>query len=189
MNDQELNRWGVNTWGQEQAIREIYLLPFEYSVVIGDAHGMMSGFNRVGAVWAGADAGLCTDVLRGEWDFDGFVISDCQVNQYMSYVDGVLGGNDLWLYSILGEGFHRWENSPTVAQEMRESTHRVLYTVLHSNAMNGVTSNIEIHKIVTWWQHLITVLIVVLAVLTAVFVGLTAQSVVRRILRSRKTEN
>lgn len=72
---------------------------------------------------------------------------------------------------------------------MRESTHRVLYTVLHSNAMNGVTSNIEIHKIVTWWQHLITVLIVVLAVLTAVFVGLTAQSVVRRILRSRKTEN
>ena len=189
MNDQELNRWGVNTWVQEQAIREIYLLPFEYSVVIGDAHGMMSGFNRVGAVWAGADAGLCTDVLRGEWGFDGFVISDCQVNQYMSYVDGVLGGNDLWLYSILGEGFHRWENSPTVAQAMRESTHRVLYTVLHSNAMNGVTSNIEIHKIVTWWQHLITVLIVVLAVLTAVFVGLTAQSVVRRILRSRKREN
>ena len=46
----------------------------------------------------------------------------------------------------------------------------MLYTVLHSNAMNGVTSNIEIHKIVTWWQHLITVL----AVLTAVFVGLTA---------------
>lgn len=74
-------------------------------------------------------------------------------------------------------------------EDILHSGHRVLYTVLHSNAMNGVTSNIEIHKIVTWWQHLITVLIVVLAVLTAVFVGLTAQSVARRILRSRKTEN
>lgn len=59
-------------------------------------------------------------------------------------------------------------------EDILHSGHRVLYTVLHSNAMNGVTSNIEIHKIVTWWQHLITVLIVVLAVLTAVFVGLTA---------------
>ena len=180
LNDQELNRWGVNIWANEQAVREIYLVPFEYAVTRGDAHGLMSSFSRVGALWAGGDYNLCTEVLRNEWAFDGFIISDCQVNPYMSYVDGVLAGNDLWLYSILGEGFHRWEDSPTVCQAMRESCHRVLYTVLHSSAMNGVTENSRINPIMTWWQYTLIALVVSFSVLTAAAVAVLAVAIVRR---------
>lgn len=166
LNDQEQNRWGVNTWVNEQAVREVYLLPFEYVVNVGNVHGLMSSFSRVGALWAGGDYNLCTEVLRNEWNFDGFVISDCQVNPYMSYVDGVLAGNDLWLYNILGEGFHRWEDSPTVCQAMRESTKRVLYTVVNSNAMNGISSNSRIVPLETWWQTTLKVTTITLGALT-----------------------
>lgn len=180
LNDQELNRWGANIWANEQSIREIYLLPFEYAVCEGDAHGLMSSFTRVGALWAGGDYNLCTNVLRKEWTFDGFIISDCQVNPYMSYLDGVLAGNDLWLYSILGQGFHRWKDSPTVCQAMRESTKRVLYTVVNSNAMNGVSENSKIITIRTWWQDTLIGLIAGFAVLTAAASTMLVLSIIKR---------
>lgn len=186
LNDQELNRWGVNIWAPEQAIREIYLLPFEYAVNEGDAHGLMSSFTRVGALWAGGDYNLCTEVLRKEWEFDGFVISDCQVNAYMSYLDGILAGNDLWLYSILGEGFHRWENSPTVCQAMRESCHRVLYTVLNSNAINGMNTDSVVKHIMTWWQITLIVAIVLFGILTVAFGTMIFIAVIRRMNYDKK---
>ncbi len=96
LNDQETNRSGVNTWSTEQAIREIYLKPFEESVKLGGATGVMSSYNYVGSTWSGAHVGLLTEVLRNEWGFRGMVITDAGAGT--SQVDaGIRAGNDLWL--------------------------------------------------------------------------------------------
>ena len=77
LNDQEGNRGSmVATWSNEQAIREIYLKPFEISVKDADCHAVMSSFNYIGTRWTGGCKELLKNVLRGEWGFVGFVETD-----------------------------------------------------------------------------------------------------------------
>lgn len=77
LNDQETNRTNmVCTWVDEQAIREIYLKPFEMSVKEGGAQAVMSSFNYIGYTHAGASNNLLNTVLRDEWGFKGFVLTD-----------------------------------------------------------------------------------------------------------------
>ncbi len=92
-NEQETNRQnnGLFTWVNEQALREIYLEPFELGVKEGDAHGVMSAYNRIGATWCGASRALLVDLLREEWGFDGYVVTDAYTNWTGSgYLDPVL---------------------------------------------------------------------------------------------------
>ncbi|MBR3801857.1 MAG: glycoside hydrolase family 3 C-terminal domain-containing protein [Clostridia bacterium] len=81
-NEQETNRQsnGLYTWLSEQSLREIYLEPFEISVKEGEAKGIMSAYNRIGAEWCGGSKALITDLLRTEWGFDGFVITDASID-------------------------------------------------------------------------------------------------------------
>ncbi len=81
-NEQETNRQsnGLYTWVNEQALRELYLEPFEISVKEGHAKGVMSAYNRIGAQWCGGSKALITDLLRIEWGFDGFVITDASID-------------------------------------------------------------------------------------------------------------
>ena len=77
LNDQEGNRNSMLcTWSNEQAIREIYLKPFEMCVKDAGCEAAMSSFNHIGNRWAGGCAQLLNNVLRDEWGFDGFVVSD-----------------------------------------------------------------------------------------------------------------
>lgn len=77
MNDQETKRTEMLcTWSNEQAMREIYLKPFEMSVKEGGAQAVMSAFNYIGNTYAGGDAALLKTVLRDEWGFKGFVLTD-----------------------------------------------------------------------------------------------------------------
>ncbi len=173
LNDQETNRHGINTWATEQAIREVYLPAFEYAVVEGDAMGLMSGFNRIGTKWSGAHAGLLTDVLRGEWGYEGFVISDCAWRDYMDVEDGLLAGNDCILDTVDASNYNQVKNNPTLAQALRESTHRVLYVVANSNAMNGFSSNTRVYEVKEWWQELVTDIQTGVAIATAVVIVIT----------------
>ncbi len=81
-NDQETNRQsnGLYTWMSEQSLRELYLEPFEISVKEGGANGIMSAYNRIGAQWCGGSKALLVDLLREEWGFDGFVITDASID-------------------------------------------------------------------------------------------------------------
>ncbi|MCL2486387.1 MAG: fibronectin type III-like domain-contianing protein, partial [Oscillospiraceae bacterium] len=98
LNDRESNcRSQLFTWSNEQAIREIYLKPFEMAVKKGGAMGAMSSFNYIGLHWAGAHRGLLTEVLRGEWGFRGAVISDAAMTEYMSPVMANYAGGNLSL--------------------------------------------------------------------------------------------
>ena len=136
LNDQETNRCGMLcTWSNEQAIREIYLKPFEISVKDADCHAVMSSFNYIGTRWTGGCKELLKNVLRGEWGFVGFVETDYfGVSGYMTADQCVRNGNDLMLCTT-GNDF----NTVTVLtnsskQALRESAKNILYTVVNSRA-------------------------------------------------------
>ena len=136
LNDQEGNRTSMAaTWSNEQAIREIYLKPFEISVKDADCHAVMSSFNYIGTRWAGGCKELLKNVLRGEWGFVGFVETDYfGVSGYMTADQCVRNGNDLMLCTT-GNDF----NTVTVLtnsskQALRESAKNILYTVVNSRA-------------------------------------------------------
>lgn len=105
-NDQETNRLirGVFTWTNEQAMRELYLEPFEMAVKEGEAKGVMSAYNRIGATWCSGSPALLKDLLREEWGFDGFVVSDAYIDVngsgYMDPVLAVYARNDALLTSL-----------------------------------------------------------------------------------------
>ncbi len=109
LNEQESHRNGIFTWADEQTLREIYLKAFEIPVKEAGSDGIMSAYNRLGTDWCGGCSELLNDLLRTEWGYDGYVISDYSSNMtgsgYMSPVVGVYNGNDtmltgLWLISM-----------------------------------------------------------------------------------------
>ena len=95
LNDQELQRQGLGTWCNEQAMREIYLRAFELPIVNADAKCVMTAFNRIGAVWSGACDELLTSWLRGEAGMTGFAVTDMYEGDYMSKPHEALAGNDI----------------------------------------------------------------------------------------------
>lgn len=97
VSEEGVNPRGVDTWLTEQTLRELYLKPFEIAVKAG-ANGVMTAFNCVGGIWAGANYDLCTEILRNEWGFKGSVITDWSSgDDIMNPTRGVIAGNDLWL--------------------------------------------------------------------------------------------
>lgn len=104
LNEQETHRNGIFTWADEQAMREIYLKAFEEPIKEANPVGLMSAYNRIGTTWCGGNKALITDLLRNEWGFEGFVVSDYSTNftgsGYMSPVLAVYAGNDTILTGI-----------------------------------------------------------------------------------------
>ena len=119
-----------NTWLTEQALRECYLKPFEIAVKEGKGNAIMSCFNRIGAVWAGSNYALSTEVLRGEWGFRGSMITDWYQGGYMDYTRGILAGNDLWLKGNSSGPASLNFNDPGVAYAARQSAKNILYTFI-----------------------------------------------------------
>ena len=135
MNDQEGNRCDMLcTWSNEQAIREIYLRPFEKCVKDSDCLAVMSSFNYVGNRWAGGCKELQTDVLRGEWGFKGFVETDYfGVYGYMSADQGIRNGSDLMLVNYATETNDvRFRDTNGAKQAMRNAAKNILYVVANS---------------------------------------------------------
>lgn len=104
LNDQESHREGVFTWADEQTMRELYLKAFEIPLKESNCMGVMSAFNRIGTKWCGSSSALLNDLLRKEWGFKGFVVSDYSWNftgtGYMNPVIAVYNGNDTMLTGI-----------------------------------------------------------------------------------------
>jgi len=139
LNEQETNRNsnGILTWANEQAIREIYLLPFRYAVQEGGSKGIMSSFNRIGTTWAGGSHALCQQVLRDEWGFDGMVISDFNANtSYMSPDMMVRAGGDLNLCQDGLPSASGDKLTATQASVIRTAAKNILYVIANSSAMN-----------------------------------------------------
>lgn len=101
LNERETNtRDQLFTWCNEQAIREIYLRPFELAVKEGGSLGVMSSFNYIGHTWAGGSKALLTDLLRNEWGFEGAVVTDACLYPYMNVAQMICAGGDLALDTL-----------------------------------------------------------------------------------------
>lgn len=137
LNDQEINRTGMLcTWSTEQAIREVYLKPFEMSVKDGGAKAIMSAFNYIGTIPAGADPVLLNTVLRDEWGFEGFVLTDYYgVYGYQDADRMIRNGNDCMLVAYDTETNHVTDTkSATSVKAMRQACKNIMYTVVNSRA-------------------------------------------------------
>ena len=92
-NDQETWRTGVSTFANEQGLREIQLRAFEGAFTKGGATSVMTSFNRIGPVWIGHFSKVQDNILRGEWGFTGFVITDAAgTNSYMHTLQALANG-------------------------------------------------------------------------------------------------
>jgi beta-glucosidase len=181
LNDQESGRYGISTWANEQSIREIYLRAFEGSVLGGGA-GVMTSFNRIGVTWAGADYALMTTVLRDEWGMKGMAITDCSVFAgYMDITMGLLAGQDIWDGSGSAGSLSGYENNAAVVTAMQRATKRIVYSISHSIAMNGIKQNTKFVAITSWW-------LVILMVCTFVF-GIIALGSVAMLILEKKLVN
>ena len=135
LNDQEGNRCDMLcTWCPEQAIREIYLKPFERCVKDAGCLAVMSSFNYIGNRWAGGSSSLCKTVLRDEWGFKGFVETDYfGVYGYMSADQAIRNGTDLMLVNYpTATNDVRFRDTAGAQQAMRTAAKNILYVVANS---------------------------------------------------------
>lgn len=132
LNDQESNRLNMLcTWANEQSIRETYLKPFEMSVKEGGAQAAMSAFNYIGPVYAGANPALLNTVLRDEWGFRGFVLTDYFGGYgYQNADQEIRNGNDAMLATTSITN-HVTDKSATSVKALRQATKNILYTTVN----------------------------------------------------------
>lgn len=132
----EMNAKMVCVWSNEQAIREIYLKPFEISVKVGDAHAVMVSWSFIGIKWSGENSNLLNTVLRDEWGFEGFTLTDFFRNNghgFMNADAALANGVDAMLSTYAG-GPNVVQNPDAASsvKYMRQACKNVMYTVVNS---------------------------------------------------------
>jgi len=193
LNDQETHRdeWGIATFAQEQAIREIYLKPFEMTIVdntveinyneavknslgmttgyemktttMPAATALMTSFNRIGGTWAGGHYNLIQKVLRDEWGFNGFVLTDYEVGQgkggYMDTLQALAAGGDAKLKTVGMDALFGFDLSKEKAYQGygRDAAHHILYTVVNSAGMNGYVHGVEYNNGFAYYKIILIV--------------------------------
>ena len=155
----------VSIWCNEQAMREIYLKPFEICVKEYGADGVMASWSFLGTTWAGESGAMLNTVLRDEWGFKGTVVSDFFRNNghgFMNADAALANGMDAML-ATYGEGPNRphdWENpSASTVQYMRNACKNIMYTAVNSWAYENAVQNAGMAD----WVKMVIALDVVLA--------------------------
>ena len=184
LNEQETNRCSlILTYSDEQAIREIYLKPFEMSVknYDGKSLAVMSSFNFIGDRWSGANASLLNNVLRDEWGFRGMVLSDWNGSYgYQNTDDAVRNGNDAMLGFFAAESNQITNTSATMVQAMRQSAKNILYTI--ANSGNYTIENPNADKM----PNMTKMFIAIDAAVAVVALGIMALVLVRYFKKRKK---
>ncbi|HIT90361.1 MAG TPA: glycoside hydrolase family 3 C-terminal domain-containing protein [Candidatus Merdenecus merdavium] len=178
-NDIEENRTGVGAFMTEQAARENELRGFEMAFTKGGMKSVMTGFNRAGVTFSSAHEGLISGICRGEWNFDGLVITDSVKDKnYMIAADCIVVGTDFMLGGA-GDAKGAWENvsaenlmkDSVLTSAARESMHRYLYTFADTALIDGYGANASMNGSV-WWATALTVALYILGSAVTVFLVL-----------------
>ena len=213
LNDQENHRgdrdgqFGVATWSNEQAIREIYLKPFEMCIkndpitlnyVKSDGSGgyvgasremapvnaIMTAFNRIGCTWTGGAYPLITGVLREEWGFRGFALTDnANTGLFMDAWQMIEARADAKLTAEKGSA--RWtfdENNPAHYHYGRQAMHNILYTIANSKVMNGAMPGSVFTESMPNYQKIL----IAVDVVAALIVAALAWFIVRGLRKKKK---
>ncbi|MFC4323702.1 beta-glucosidase [Litchfieldia salsa] len=189
-NDQEINRSGISVFMTEQKARELELRNLKQafvakgkpaSFVVDEskdetyttgALGVMTSYNRIGAVAPSANRGVMVQIMRGEWDFNGYSVTDFTgVTLKAAPKESILAGTTA--FCGFGEATVNYWNAESLSgdrdmlEAIKQNTHYLLYSLANSAAMNGVNATTRTEDVMTWWRMLYTVLIGVSAAGTA----------------------
>ena len=182
-NDMETYRAHNGIWCTEQAARELYLRAFE--LVFTEASATMNSFTRCGTTWSGMSENLQTNILRKEWGWDGLNITDWIFDKCMSKPDALFAGTNAFDGNGTPETYlGGWEKDPYMAQTLRESAKIIIYNVVSTHAMNGITRTTIIEEITPWWETTLYCIDVTFGVLA---VG-SAAMLVLSIVKDKKTK-
>ena len=177
LNDQETGRWEMlTTWSTEQAMREIYLKPFELCVKDnrdqgGTSNGhplaVMTSYNYIGTQWAGACSNLLNNVLRDEWGFQGAVLTDYFAD--FGYMDATRsihngGGSCLINRDMVTNNVTDTAN-PLTVQQMRRACKDILYVAVNSRGY--APENLSVGGLMSWQIILIVVDVILAAAVIA----------------------
>ena len=212
VNDQEDHRgdregqYSLATFLNEQAAREIYLKPFEICMKSGTVeenyvktnsdgsyemakaqvpacNAVMTSFNRIGYTWAGGHYGLMTGILRNEWGFNGFAVTDnANTGVFMDAGQMIQAGGDGKLTNLPSGARYTFDSKDATDYHYgRIAAHHILYSIVNSNAMDGGMPGSRYVPTVAPYQKVIYAVDVVCGAVIAVLVLLT-------VLRYRKKE-
>lgn len=150
----------------------------------------MTSMNRLGRVWSGGNYGLCTEILRNEWGFNGTLVTDWvnASDDYMPPYRGIWAGNDIWLSNGIGSLFSSLNNDPTATVIGRKVAHDVLWTLVDTENAAAAYDPNAVSKdlggavyIMTWVWY-----VVLVEVVLAAGVGVMAFFLAKNILRNKK---
>lgn len=210
VNDQENHRgdtvgqFSLATFLNEQAAREIYLEPFEICMKGGNTtvnyvktnedgtyenataelpvcQGMMTSFNRIGYTWAGGDYPLITGIVRNEWGFNGFIITDnANTGVFMDAGQMIQAGADGKLTNVPDGARYTFDiNNASDYHYGRIAAHHILYTIANSNAMNGGMPGSRYVPLIEPYQYIIYAIDLVCGIVIVILILLS-------VLRLRK---
>lgn len=182
INDQETNRSTVCTFATEQAVRELYLLPFEMCVTDGEAMGMMTSMNRIGMRYASAHSELLKNVTRGEWGFQGIIITDAALSQSEKIRprEVLLSGTDLFLCTNKGVfEIDNFAGDGLVMNALRDAAHRIMFSYVNSNVMNGLSATTKVISVTPPWQITLIVVDCVVGIAAVAGAVLMARSLIQ----------
>ena len=188
-----MNRSGLSTFLTEQAARENELRCFQLCLSENNAQGLMTAFNRAGTSYAGAYRNLLVNILRNEWGYRGWIVTD-MINgaDYMNWRDVTAGGGGGSLTSsaydtstIGGMAASKSDIQKDMyfQQNLRTNIKYFLYQIVQSNAMNGISSTTEIVPVRTWVDNALTGATIGTAILTALFLIL---AIVKSLKKEKK---
>lgn len=170
-NDQETDRYGFAVYVNEQAGRENSLRGFEGAVAVAKAKNVMTSLNRVGSIWVGTNRALQDDILRSEWGFDGYTLTDNALEPYMCGRSIAFGNDKLML--LPGNDRSGELNKEALLADstlfgaVRQACHRILYVYVNSKAMNGISSTTMAIPVTPWWKTVLINVNVILGCLVA----------------------
>ncbi len=178
-NHQETNRSGMSVFSNEQGMRENELRGFQMVLSTNSAGNVMTSFNRLGTVFAGANENLLINILRNEWGYEGAVVTD-MINgaDYMNWRDITFagGGNCLTTSAYDTSKIGTMAASKaliakdTAFQKMMKTNIKYwLHTLAGSLVMNGITHTTVLKHVTPWWQAAIYGGIALFAALTVLF--------------------
>ncbi len=189
-NDQESNRNGVAPYMTEQKARELELRSFQIAAE-GGCLGFMTSFSRIGTTYVGAHKGLLTNILRNEWGFHGYVVSD-MVNPatYMTWKESVIAGTTNFDTTEVAAEWASYITTDTntfgkdaeMLNAIKNNLHESLYAYSRSNAMNGINATSHKQELNTWWRMLYKSVFTV----SVIMIILGAAGYVMTVLKNRK---
>ena len=177
LNDQENGRQGIATFSNEQAIREIYLRAYEGGLTSDGGLAIMTSYNRIGCIYMAAEPVTQYDLLRGEWGYEGYLITDyIQGGEYSVTLDALMNGTNIFggndrSTEILQLVLRNRNTSGELVEKMQESAHRILWTYSKTSMMNGLTGDQTFSTTRQWWQNAILGAQIALGVVTVAAIG------------------